>query len=110
MYRLLAALLLGALFAADGLQGQDKKDDKKAPPVLGVLPANWGRLELSVEQKKKVYTIQDDYRKKIDDLERQLSEMKARRDKDLEAVLTEEQKKKWSLIKTGKDPADEKKP
>jgi Spy/CpxP family protein refolding chaperone len=101
------------LFWADGLPGQAKKDDKKeAPKAIGVSPPNWGRLELSEEQRKKVYGIHDAYkpkaddvRKKIEELEKQFAELRAKERAEQEAVLTDEQKKKLKAINS-----DDKKP
>jgi hypothetical protein len=101
VYRLLAilAVLAVSLLIANGLQGQDKKDDKKETPSLrGVLPANFGKLGLSDEQKQKIFKIQADTREKIGELEKRISEMKEKERQDVLSVLTEEQKKTLKQI------------
>ena len=63
-------LLLAAAFLISGsLQGQEK--------VKGVLPANWGKLGLSDEQKQKVYKVQGEYKEKIADLKKQVADLEA---------------------------------
>ena len=113
---------LFALFAAlvvlsGGLVGQDpKKDGKKTddqkkvgktddPAVRykGVLPANWRKLGLSDTQVQQVYKAQTKYNDEIDKLEAKIKELKAARDKDVEAVLTPDQKKHLDAIRLGKD-------
>jgi len=101
MHRLVAmpGVLIAALLIANGLQGQDKKDDKKETPFIrGVLPPNFGKIGLSEEQKQKIYKIQADAREKIGELEKKIAEMKAKEKQDLLGVLTEEQKKKLKEI------------
>src|SRR5262249_30913098 len=44
------------------LSAQDKKEDKKDTKVKGVLPANWGKLGLTDDQKQKVYKTQAEYK------------------------------------------------
>jgi TolA-binding protein len=118
VYRFLAvvAILFTGLFIANGLQGQDKKDNKDKAPQVRVLPPNWGGLGLSDEQKQKIYKVQDvykpkvdDLRKKIEELEKQLSELKTKERAEREQILTEVQKKKLKAINEGKD-VPEKKP
>jgi Spy/CpxP family protein refolding chaperone len=67
-----------------------KSDDKKP---TNRLPANYGKLGLTDAQKDKVYAIQDKYEKQVDELEAQLKAIKAKRESEVEAVLSAEQKK-----------------
>ena len=53
------------------LHGEDAKD-KDTPKLKGQLPANWGKLGLTDEQKQKVYKVQAEFKEKIADLEKQL--------------------------------------
>ena len=82
----LASGLIGVialvLLLGSGLQGQDK--DTK---VKGTLPANWGKLSLSEEQKQKIYKIQGDHHDKIAALEKQVKDLKATEKSEMEKVL-----------------------
>jgi Spy/CpxP family protein refolding chaperone len=101
VYRVFAvlAVLVTVLLIGGGLQGQDKKDDKKEPPPLrGVLPPNFGKIGLSEEQKQRIYKIEADAREKIAELEKKISELKEKEKQDLLSVLTDEQKKKLKEI------------
>src|SRR5581483_7887355 len=102
MYRLrvIGAVCLVALLAATALQGQDSTTGK----VKGVLPANWGKLGLTDEQKQKVYKVQSEYRDKIAELEKQVKDLKEKERTEMEKVLTDEQKKRLKDILTGKAP------
>ena len=98
-------LLLVATFAVTmSATGQDKKEDKKDPPtkIVGVLPANWGKLGLSDDQKQQVYKLQKEYKDKIDVLEKQIKALKEEERMKREAVLTDEQKQKLKDILSGK--------
>jgi hypothetical protein len=69
--------------------------------VKGYLPANYGKLGLSDEQKQKVYKIQADYKAKAESLERQLAALKTEQKSALEGVLTPAQKTKLKEILLG---------
>lgn len=88
------------LIASAGINGQEKKDTK----VKGVLPANWGKLGLTDEQKQKVYKVQAEYADKIDDLEAKIKELKGKQRTEMEKVLSDEQKKRLKEILGGKAP------
>jgi len=108
---LLTVLLVAFLIGGWSI-GDDKKttDDKKDPPakLRGMLPANWGKLGLTDEQKQKVYKVQKDYGEKIDKLEAEIKkiddEMKAERYK----ILTDAQKARLKEI-LSKEPGGDKK-
>jgi hypothetical protein len=100
---LFSVVLLSVFFVcATGLIAQ--------PPdkVKGQLPANWGKLGLSDEQKQKVYKIQADYRKKIDALEAEIEQMKKKQLEEMTGVLSPDQKKKLAAIIKGSIPEDKK--
>lgn len=111
MSRVCVCVLLAGLFAlSGGLAGQNpKKDDPKAkkddPPVKlkGFLPANFGKLGLSEDQKQQVYKIHNKYDTEIDKLEAKIVELKAEKAKEAKAVLTADQKKRLEDILLGKD-------
>ncbi len=73
------------------LQKKTKKTRRKA---RGRLPNYYGRVGVSEDQKEKIYAIQATHAEKIAELEKQLKELKAKRDKEVEAVLTPDQLKK----------------
>jgi hypothetical protein len=73
---------------------QDKKpDDKKGdPPPKVQLPANFAKLGLSADQKKKVYAIRGDYHTKIEDLKNQIEKLKKDDYAECYKILTDDQK------------------
>ncbi|QDV29347.1 hypothetical protein Spb1_12330 [Planctopirus ephydatiae] len=77
--------------------GAKPADDKEDSPRL---PNNFGKLELSGEQKDRVYTIQKKYAAEIESLEKQLADLKAKRDAELQGVLTAAQKEKLKSIQS----------
>jgi TolA-binding protein len=112
-------VLAVALLLAPTAQAQEKKDPPKpdagkpeaakpatAQPdpvvVRGALPPNWKQLGLTDEQKKKVYQVQGQFRVRIDDLERQIKELRAEERKELEKLLTDSQKTRLKEIAAGK--------
>lgn len=106
------AFLLGGLLmlSADGLVGQEKKEEPKAakkdePPgkVKGFLPNNFKKLGLTDAQVQDIYKIQAKYAAEIDAHEAKIKELKGTRDKEVRAVLTPDQKKRLEEIQTGKD-------
>lgn len=120
MLRLPTLALLGGLFMlSGGLVGQEaKKDDPKAvkkdepkaakkddagAKVKGFLPQNWGKIGLSDDQKQEIYKIQAKHNAEIEKLEAQIREHKAARTKELNAVLSPDQKKRLEEVLLGKD-------
>jgi Spy/CpxP family protein refolding chaperone len=91
-----ACLLLCALAAS--------AEDNKEAPRKGQLPQNWAKLGLSEEQKSKVYTIQSDYKAKIDVLKKQLAELQKMERLALEEVLTDGQKTRLKELILDKVP------
>jgi Spy/CpxP family protein refolding chaperone len=109
----LLALITGLLVLSGGTIGQDnkpkedpKKDDKKKeePPAKakGMLPPNWKKLGLTDAQVQDIYKVQNKYDAEIDKLQAKIDELKASRTKDMQAVLTPEQKKRLAEIVGGK--------
>lgn len=101
--RLLVALLslpvvIGLLVADGRSTAQEKKEDqaaekKERTKPRGRLPAYFSAV-VSEEQREQIYGVQQKYAKQIDELERQLDELVAQRDKEVEGVLTPEQLEK----------------
>jgi hypothetical protein len=110
MYRLRTVFVVFAVVALCGAwaDGQDKAKDQPGK-TKGQLPANWGKLGLSEEQKQKVYRIRNDYAPKIDDLQKQVTDLREKERRDMEGVLTDAQKARLREIMASKAPADDKK-
>lgn len=96
--------MLVVLIAGGWLVGQDKVTTK----YRGQLPANWGKLGLTDEQKQKIYEIQTKVREKTEELARQIRELKEKERKDMETVLTDEQKAALRKILADKAPPEKK--
>jgi hypothetical protein len=96
MYRLRwAVLILGLVLLAGGpTVGQEKKADKEDPKIKGAIPAHWKDLNLTADQKQKVYKVHADYKPKIDELEKKVKDLKAEEYAEKVKVLTDDQKKK----------------
>ncbi len=83
-------LVVGVIATAD-----DKKESTKGGEKL---PAQWGKLGLSDEQKQKIYSIEDEYKSQIDTLEKQVKELRHKEKVAMEAVLTDAQKARLKEI------------
>lgn len=81
--------------------------DKADAKAKGRVPANYGKLGLTEVQRTKIYGVQAQYDDQLDALEKQLATLKAKRDQEVEAVLTDDQRK---MLKALVDAAKEKKP
>lgn len=105
MIRLGLGVIVLALALLVPGSAQDKKEVKKADEsgkmYKGTLPPNYGKLKLSDQQKQAIYKVQTEYKKKLDDLEKQKAKLVADRKADYEKVLTKEQKQKLREILTG---------
>lgn len=114
----LAALFLGSQVPVSSTVGQDEakpkvaaKADKKEPKkARGRVPAYFAQVGLSGEQREKIYSLQADYNGKIDELQKQVAELESKRDAEVEAVLTDAQKKQLDELRAAaKKKADERK-
>jgi hypothetical protein len=103
MTTLRGAFLVVAIALVGGacLHGQDKKDDTK---VKGVLPAGWGKLGLTDDQKQKVYKVQKEYNDKIGPLQKQIDDLKAQEKGEMVKVLTDAQKTRLKELAESKVP------
>jgi hypothetical protein len=99
-------LLGGLLLGDDPKKAADTKADP-APKTNHTLPADWKKLGLSDEQKKKIYAVEDDYGPKIAALQKQIDDLKNEEKTKRYAVLTEEQKKHLKEIRDSKDGGKE---
>lgn len=66
---------------------------KKVAKAGDRLPANYAKIGVSDDQRKKIYEIQNKYSEQIANLQKQLAELKSKENEEVEAVLTAEQKK-----------------
>ncbi len=62
------------------------------------LPNNYGKLELSGAQKDSIYKVQDQYGSEIEALIKQVETLRQKRDAEIAAVLTDEQKVKLKAL------------
>ena len=110
MFRVRLLFILFALVGVCALaEGQDKgkeKDHEKEPAtkMRGQLPQNWSKLGLTDEQKQRTYRIRNEYRTKIDALQKQIEELRDKERKELETVLTDAQKARLREILTNRTP------
>ena len=62
------------------------------------LPDHFAKLGLTDEQRATIYAVQDRYGARIERLERELAELKARRTSDIRRVLRHDQRKKLDRL------------
>ena len=74
-------------------------EEQPAPPRRVRLPNHYGQLGLTEVQRQRIYALQLDYGRKIDELEAQLAALRAKRDQDCEAALSEGQRTKLAEIR-----------
>ena len=87
-------------------ESPSKKTEKGG--AEGRVPAYYAQIGLSKEQRTKVLEVQASYAAKIDTLRKQIADMEAKRDVDVRATLTDDQKKKLDeLSEAGKKKATE---
>ena len=95
--------------AVKGEKGSEAKGSKKVSSG-DRLPANYAKIGLSEEQRKKIYDVQNKYEAQIDTLEKQIADLKAKQKAEVESVLTPEQQKALqTVIEESKKKAAEKK-
>jgi hypothetical protein len=83
---MVTGFLVALSLSLTSVQAQDKKK--------GALPANFGKLGLSDEQKQKVYSIQAKYKTEKDDLNKKLKKVTDDQNAEVFGVLTPDQKEK----------------
>lgn len=88
------SLCMVLMAAGSILVAQEKKAETKgAKKAAGRLPGNFGKLNLTDEQKTKIYAVQASYESKLDELNAQLKALKEKQAAETEAVLTPDQMK-----------------
>ena len=70
------------------------------------LPSGYGKLELTDEQKEKIFRIREEHSDEVKGLVKQLKDLRTQIDQQYRAVLTDDQKKQLASQKKEKD-ADE---
>lgn len=78
--------------AAKAAKGGEAKDSKKAASG-DRLPANYAKIGLSEDQRKKIYEVQNKFEAEINTLEKQIADLKAKQKAEVESILTPEQHK-----------------
>jgi len=97
---MVTGFLVALSLSLTSVQAQDKKK--------GALPANFGKLGLSDEQKQKVYSIQAKYKTEKDDLNKKLKKVTDDQNAEVFGVLTPDQKEKLKEL-TSFEKTDKKK-
>jgi len=109
---LVAFVACGIIWGQDAAKPTAKSAAKEsvkeaaADKLTGRLPSGFGKLDVTDTQKQKIYAIQAKYKEQIDALNKQIDELQNKRDTEIEAVLTPEQKEK--LKSAQKESADKK--
>ena len=100
--------IMVVLLSGGFLTGKDLKE--VAPPVRGraTLPANYKRLGLTDDQREKILSIRGHYNGQIDELVKQIRNLRNKEKGEMEAVLTEAQKARLREILTEKGPQETK--
>lgn len=79
---------------AAGVGEQKTSKSPKAKKPRGRLPNYYGQIGISEKQRETIYAIQTEYRPRIKQLAQQLEALRQQRDKEIHAVLTDEQKQR----------------
>jgi hypothetical protein len=93
MITLASALLVGS----GGTQ--EKKDKEEPKKAKGMLPAGFKDLNLSADQKSKIYALQAEYKTKIVELEKKVKDLRAEETSAVFKVLTDDQREKYLKAK-----------
>jgi Skp family chaperone for outer membrane proteins len=90
--------------AADPAEPMAKTDERHKP-----LPANYGMLGITDDQRAELYAMQESYEARLDKLREDLKQLVAERDKKLEGLLTTAQRARLKELRAdAKKKADEK--
>lgn len=95
-----SAAILSALFAFTGTsanaqaanKAQAKKAAAKAEPGVRRLPPGYGQLELSDDQREKVYGVQEKYAAQLAKLNQEIADLRSKISSESEAILTPAQR------------------
>jgi len=99
------------VFAASGFLFGDDKDSKSDTKVVkpGALPANYSKLGLSDDQKKKIREIRSEYNSKIADLKERIKELRKKERLAMEDALTDTQRARLKELVLEKAPGEREK-
>lgn len=97
------ALALGTQLSVEPTVGQEKSATKStekaaATKPRGRLPAYYAQVGLSTAQRETIYSVQADYGKQIEALQKQIEAIQKKQDADVVAVLKPEQKEKLDKL------------
>jgi Spy/CpxP family protein refolding chaperone len=93
--------------AADKLPPGAERTSTGKIVYRGRLPNGWSKLGILADQKQKIYKVQAEYNAQIEELERQIEELKAQRDVAMREQLTEEQQAQLDELTGAKSTAGE---
>lgn len=104
---LLMLLTIGSMSAQD-TKTEPKTPAKELQPKVyrGQLPTYWKQIGLSDDQKQTIYKTQSIYDEKYAILKAQMDELKTKERKELEDILTADQKKRLRDIALSKTPSE----
>ncbi len=86
---ILLGVALALLLVGGWAQSQEKEE---ARPTTRRLPNFYSKVGLRQSQRDAIYAIQDKYADQIEDLIRQVEELRKQRDAEIEKVLNDEQR------------------
>lgn len=101
LYRLSALTVMVASVGLGAILAQDTGKAK------GRLPANYGKIGLTDEQKQSIYDIMAKYKKESDDLDKKVKDLNAKRKGEIDMVLNDDQKKALKKLSEGNKKSDE---
>lgn len=91
----LCSVVVGGLLAQDA---SNAAGDKPRKANAGRLPPNYAKLDLSGTQRDQIYSVQNKYKEEVEQLQAQLDSVRTRRDAEIEAVLTADQRQKLDTL------------
>ena len=100
-HRCLAVLALAGL-----LVGLAVAQQKPPADLWQVLPAYFKKLDLTDKQKADLYRVCSQHDGKIAELQRQIAGLKEAKQKEMEKLLTAEQRKRLEALRTGEKGPD----
>lgn len=75
-----------------GTEAKAEKGAKKTAKSGDRLPANYAKIGVSEEQRKKIYELQNKYDDQVAALQKQIADLREKEKADVEAILTPEQR------------------
>jgi hypothetical protein len=108
--RLFTDVVAFFVLEAAWLPGHDRKPtDNADTKATRTLPAGWSLLKLTKERKERIHVIHDSSKAKIDELQKQIKDLRDQEKDELLKVLTTAQKKRLEEIVPGKPAGDKSK-